>query len=90
MNQRTRLRFLLSTALIAVFIFSAAGVQAAPALLAQLPGEAATWQQELFDALAQLARQTRQQRIEELMGQGALDETEKDELRELLRARTRD
>ena len=58
--------------------------------LAQLPGEAATWQQELFDALAQLARQTRQQRIEELMGQGALDETEKDELRELLRARTRD
>ena len=30
MNQRTRLRFLLSAALIAVFIFSAAGVQAAP------------------------------------------------------------
>jgi DNA primase len=55
--------------------------------LAQLPGDAATWQLELNDAIAQLARQTRQQRIEELTGQGALDEAQKDELRELLRAR---
>ncbi len=55
--------------------------------LAQLPGDAATWQIELNDAIAQLSRQTRQQRIEELMGQGALDAAQKDELRELLRAR---
>lgn len=55
--------------------------------LAQLPGDAATWQIELNDAIAQLSRQTRQQRIEELMGQGELDAAQKDELRELLRAR---
>ncbi|HMN34617.1 MAG TPA: DNA primase [Chiayiivirga sp.] len=55
--------------------------------LAQLPGDAATWQIELTDAIAQLSRQTRQQRIEELMGQGELDAAQKDELRELLRAR---
>ena len=55
--------------------------------LAQLPGDAATWQIELTDAIAQLSRQTRQQRIGELMGQGELDAAQKDELRELLRAR---
>lgn len=55
--------------------------------LAQLPGDAHAWQQELADALTQLARQTRQQRIEDLMAQGPLGEAEKSELRELLQAR---
>ncbi len=55
--------------------------------LVDLPGDAAIWQQEVLDALAQLARQSRQQRIEELTALGGLDEAQKDELRELLRAR---
>jgi DNA primase len=53
------------------------------------PGEEATWRREFLDALAQLDRQTRLQRVEELQLKGALDEAEKNELRELLMARTR-
>ena len=55
--------------------------------LIDIPGDAATWQQEVLDALNQLNRQTRQQRIEELRAKGDLDVLEKDELRELLLAR---
>ncbi len=46
-------------------------------------------QQELFDALAQLEQQARQQRIDELRTAGKLDEAGKAELRELLAARIR-
>lgn len=55
--------------------------------LVDIPGDAATWQQEIHDALGQLERQTRQQRIEELKAQGALSADQKQELRELLLAR---
>ena len=55
--------------------------------LIEIPGDAATWQQEIHDALGQLERQTRQQRIEELKAQGPLSAEEKQELRELLLAR---
>ena len=55
--------------------------------LIDIPGEAITWQQEVLDALDQLNRQTRQQRIEELRTKGDLDVMERDELRELLLAR---
>ena len=54
-----------------------------------LPGEPAAWRTEFLDALAQLDRQTRQQRIEELqvrinqVGMSGLDDAEKAELREL-------
>jgi len=52
-----------------------------------LPGESAQWRVEFQDAIAQLERQTLQQRIAELRErQPGLDETEKTELRELLRA----
>ena len=54
-----------------------------------LPGEEASWAQELHDAVAQLERQTLQQRLDELQqkqrAQG-LDATDKFELRNLLRA----
>lgn len=55
--------------------------------LINIPGDGATWQQEMHDALEQLTRQTRQQRIEELRLQSALNDEEKRELRELLLAR---
>jgi len=52
-----------------------------------LPGEAAQWQIEFLDAIAQLNRQTLQQRIDELrIRQSALEASEKSELRELLLA----
>jgi hypothetical protein len=44
---------------------------------------------EFLDAIAQLDQQTRQQRVEELQHKGALDESEKNELRALLISRTR-
>ena len=54
-----------------------------------LPGEEASWAHELQDAVAQLERQTLQQRIDELQqkqrAQG-LDETDKYEMRMLLQA----
>jgi DNA primase len=54
-----------------------------------LPGNPANWREEFLDALAQLDRQTRQQRIEELqarineVGMSGLGDAEKAELREL-------
>jgi DNA primase len=54
-----------------------------------LPGDETRWREEFHDAIAQLDRQTLQQRIDELqakLGTG-LDEAEKVELRELLQAR---
>ncbi|KAA2283988.1 DNA primase [Arenimonas fontis] len=57
------------------------------------PGDEAGWRAELLDALAQLDRQTRQQRLEELndrvrdVGMSGLSEAEKAELRELHAAR---
>ena len=57
------------------------------------PGEVAAWRNEFLDALAQLDRQTRQQRVEELqarineVGMSGLSDTEKSELRELHSAR---
>jgi len=53
----------------------------------ELPGTAEAWQQELFDALAQLEQQARQQRIDDLLASGTLGEEEKNELRELLAAK---
>ena len=55
--------------------------------LIDIPGDARAWQQEIRDALEQLSRQTRQQRIDDLRTQAELSETEKNELRELLIAR---
>jgi DNA primase len=55
-----------------------------------LPGEEAAWIEELHDAIAQLEKQTLQQRIDELLAkqrQHGLDETDKYELRALLQAR---
>ena len=55
-----------------------------------LPGEPATWRHELLDAVAQLARQTLQQRLDELQAKQrsqGLDEADKYELRALLQAR---
>ena len=54
-----------------------------------LPGDAPSWQAEFDDVLAQLAKQTLQQRIDELMtrmrevGSVGMTPAEKDELREL-------
>ncbi|RMH89025.1 DNA primase [Lysobacter pythonis] len=54
-----------------------------------LPGDEANWQAEFDDVLAQLEKQTRQQRIDELMlkmrevGTTGMSAEEKDELREL-------
>ena len=53
------------------------------------PGDEAAWRNEFLDALAQLDKQTRQQRVDELQIKGPLNEIEKTELRELLMARTR-
>ena len=49
-----------------------------------LPGDAATWRDEFLDALQQLDRQTRLQRVEELRLKGPLSAPEQTELRELL------
>ncbi len=56
----------------------------------QLPGEETHWRAELLDAVAQLEKQTLQQRLEELQAkqrETGLDETDKYELRALLQAR---
>ncbi len=56
----------------------------------QLPGEEAHWRAELLDAVAQLEKQTLQQRLEELQAkhrETGLDEADKYELRALLQAR---
>ncbi len=55
-----------------------------------LPGDEASWAQELHDAITQLEKQLLQQRLDELQAkqrQQGLDETDKYELRELLKAR---
>ena len=55
-----------------------------------LPGTEASWTQELHDAVAQLEKQLLVQRLEELLAkqrQQGLDDTDKYELRELLKAR---
>lgn len=55
-----------------------------------LPGDDAMWNQELHDAVAQLEKQLLLQRLEELQAkqrQQGLDDTDKYELRELLKAR---
>lgn len=52
-----------------------------------MPGDEALWREEFVDAVAQLDRQTLQQRVDELqalVGEGALDAAGKDELRALL------
>ena len=53
------------------------------------PGDEAAWRNEFLDALAQLDKQTRQQRVDELQQKGPLDDSEKAELRELMLARMR-
>lgn len=68
--------------------------QAALGKLAMMdfPAAPETWKHEFVDALAQLDRQTQQQRIEELLAkqeEGLLGETEKAELRECLAAKGR-
>ena len=55
-----------------------------------LPGEEAKWNEEFLDAMAQLERQTLQQRIDELQAkqrETGLDEHDKAELRALLQAK---
>ena len=51
------------------------------------PGDVEAWRPEFLDALAQLDRQTRQQRVDELQRKGVLSDEEKNEMRELLRTR---
>ncbi|KRG87576.1 DNA primase [Stenotrophomonas daejeonensis] len=54
-----------------------------------LPGDEASWAQELHDAITQLEKQLLQQRVGELQAkqrQQGLDDTDKYELRELLKA----
>jgi DNA primase len=70
------------------------GREEAPALqkLASqtLPGEEAHWREEFLDVMAQLDKQTLQQRVDELQAkqrEGSLDDADKAELRELLLAR---
>ena len=56
----------------------------------QVPGDEASWTHELLDAVAQLERQTVQQRIDELLDKqrgSGLDDTDKYELRALLQTR---
>ncbi|WP_411849653.1 DNA primase [Stenotrophomonas sp. LGBM10] len=56
-----------------------------------LPGDEAMWTQELHDAVAQLEKQLLMQRLDELQAkqsQQGLDDTDKYELRELLKARS--
>lgn len=55
-----------------------------------MPGDEAMWAQELHDAIAQLEKQLLQQRVEELLAKQraqGLDDTDKYELRALLKAR---
>jgi len=55
-----------------------------------MPGDEAMWTQELHDAVAQLEKQLLVQRLDELLAkqrQQGLDDTDKYELRELLKAR---
>lgn len=54
-----------------------------------LPGDASTRKEEFLDALRQLDKQTRLQRIEELQLKGNLGDLEKAELRDLLNSRNR-
>ncbi|MGV8961586.1 MAG: DNA primase [Stenotrophomonas sp.] len=57
--------------------------------LMELPGDETVWAQELQDALAQLEKKLLQQRLEDLQSkqrQHGLDDTDKYELRELLKA----
>ena len=52
-----------------------------------LPGEEAAWREEFVDAMAQLEKQTLQQRMDELQAkqrEAGLDDSDKDELRALL------
>ncbi|TMN16581.1 DNA primase [Pseudoxanthomonas sp. X-1] len=59
-------------------------------MMQALPGEETTWRQELHDAVVQLEKQTLQQRLDELLAKQraqGLDDTDKYELRELLKAR---
>src|SRR5690606_5529768 len=52
-----------------------------------LPGKEATWRAEFVDAMAQLEKQTLQQRIDELQAkqrEGGLDTRDKEEMRALL------
>lgn len=51
------------------------------------PGEPAQWREEFVDALRQLDKLTLQQRVDELQAKGALDNDEKNELRQLLTSR---
>ena len=56
----------------------------------QLPGEETHWRAEMLDAVAQLEKQTLQQRLDELQAkqrETGLDEADKYELRALLQAR---
>ncbi|RXQ99691.1 DNA primase [Pseudoxanthomonas composti] len=58
--------------------------------LQDIPGDLETWRQELHDASLQLEKQTLAQRIDELLAKQraqGLDETDKYELRELLKLR---
>jgi DNA primase len=50
----------------------------------EFPGSAEEWRGEFLDALGQLDRQTTQQRLDDLLGKAGLDDTEKQELRNLL------
>jgi DNA primase len=53
----------------------------------EFPGGEDEWRAEFLDALAQLDRQTHQQRLDDLLkkqGESAIDANEKDELRRLL------
>jgi DNA primase len=52
----------------------------------ELPGDGSSWAEEFLDALAQLDKQTRLQRIEELQQKPQRSPHENDELRELLGA----
>ncbi|MCI4569405.1 DNA primase [Lysobacter sp. CFH 32150] len=56
-----------------------------------LPGEEAAWRNEFLGAMAQLEKQTVQQRIDELQAKqresGSLDDRDKDEMRALLQTR---
>lgn len=59
-------------------------------MIHNLPGEEPAWRQELHDAVIQLEKQTLQQRLDELLAKQraqGLDETDKYELRELLKIR---
>lgn len=59
-------------------------------MIHDLPGEEPAWRQELHDAVIQLEKQTLQQRLDELLAKQraqGLDETDKYELRELLKIR---